>query len=162
MPSYELSWAQLSAMAFSVMAVAFSVLLMYMGNLPAQLRQTAPPQHDPAAPPQPAPVFSFPPDVRQRIQTFRETGNGLRNFRALAHTVMKLLAVKRSWAKTGQWLNKVYIKDLTEHLVRRDGRLRHTGVRHIGVRPPLARIVSPEPVTFARVSTWAPVGVRHN
>ena len=145
MPSYELSWAQLSAMAFSVMAVAFSVLLMYMGNLPAQLRQTAPPQHDPAAPPQPAPVFSLPPD-----------------FRALAHIVMKLLAVKRSWAKTGQWLNKVYIKDLTEQLVRRDGRLRHTGVRHIGVRPPLARIVSPEPVTFARVSTWAPVGVRHN
>ena len=32
MPSYELSWAQLSAMAFSVMAVAFSVLLMYMGT----------------------------------------------------------------------------------------------------------------------------------
>lgn len=36
-----------------------------------------------------------------------------------------LLRLRRKWARIGQWLNKEEVKDLTHHLERKKGKLRH-------------------------------------
>ena len=105
---------------------------------------------------QPQRPFSLPPEVRQRIQSFRLPGDGFRKFKSAVHMVMKLLALRKSWAETGKWLNSPHIKDLTEHLVRRNGRLRHTGLR--GSDNPVA---PRERVSFVRISKWTPTSLRY-
>ena len=147
MLSFEFSWAQLMT---TVLVIALSVLIIHM-------RWTTFPRPQRVGIPQ-IPIM-LPSELRQRIQTFRVPGHGIRRFRSAVHQVLKILVLKQSWSATGQWLNQLHIKDLTHHLARRQGRLVHISTVDI-VRPVGGPITHGELVSFVRVSKWTPLGLR--
>ena len=147
MLSFEFSWAQLVT---TVLVIALSVLIIHM-------RWTTLPRPQRVDIPQ-IPIM-LPSELRQRVQTFRVPGHGIRRFRSAVHQVLKILVLRQSWSATGQWLNQLHIKDLTHHLARRQGRLVHISTVDI-VRPVGGSITHGELVSFVRVSKWTPLGLR--